>query len=703
VNASAEGLSGYLEYNYDTLMTKTTDATGEVSKSEAKNFLQTYNLLLNKRIMPNLTLDAGGFFQTGSSSSGPEGNTISSRDTTYRPRIGLKLDTPPFTTGVDYSKTVAQHTSAVTPTSTDIREDYNAVFFWRPSDFPTLNLLLSRSDFYDKERKFTDITTDQISVSSQYIPVQNLNLDAGISFGDIKDHLNDVETRTRFITGKASYNRTFIQRVFLDTTYTYSNSKTEFLAPVGSQILTQRIPLSGLFALSDTPTQVALAPNQALIDGNMTGGTGINIGLPSLIGGDITPWNIGLDFFDIDVEVNKLYVWVDRELPLSIVNSFSWSIYVSGNNLDWVLHATVSPATFGFLQNRFEIAFPNVKTRYIKVVTAPLTQIAAAQNPQFQNPDKIFVTELQAFLQSQATSEKITVSASSYLYTLDIRARLLDRPSLFYDFSYLTTPNRTFLSNGLSLTHRINPVFFSAGRVAREDEDVSQIRKTTRYLYSFTLSATPLPVLRHSLSYSGSTTSSNGRSSQNNMISLNNYALLYTGISSFLNGSMSFAKTDEGLDSRTTNATFGANLTPHKTLSVNLSYGVSKTEMSGSGVPERATSSRHENLSVAYQPFSTLYLFGSISRDAGEGRTRTTRNYGGNWSPFPDGTLQMNLSYAESIIMETNEENRTVTPSIRWNINRNARLETSYTMINSSSPSQETDLRSFNSNLSINF
>ena len=114
--------------------------------------------------------------------------------------------------------------------------------------------------------------------------------------------------------------------------------------------------------------------------------------MPSIIGGDTRERNIGLDF-SLAQDVNTLRVWVDRELPATISGSFSWDVYTSSDNLNWSLYTTLSPAPFGQFDNRFEITFSSVNTRYIKVVVKPLS--AAVQGASGY-PD-IFVTEIQAF------------------------------------------------------------------------------------------------------------------------------------------------------------------------------------------------------------------------------------------------------------------------------------------------------------------
>jgi hypothetical protein len=50
-------------------------------------------------------------------------------------------------------------------------------------------------------------------------------------------------------------------------------------------------------------------------------------------------------------------------------------VWISSNNLNWTLHQTILSAPFGAFDNRFELTFANVSTRYIKAVTDPLSPV----------------------------------------------------------------------------------------------------------------------------------------------------------------------------------------------------------------------------------------------------------------------------------------------------------------------------------------
>ena len=160
----------------------------------------------------------------------------------------------------------------------------------------------------------------------------------------------------------------------------------------------QVFPFTGLSDNSDTPTLEALSMNQALIDGNLVAGSGIDIGQSASFGGVPILRNLGLDFVNI-TSVNLLYVYIDRQVPSSVtssVNTFKWDIYTSSDNLNWTLYQSQLLGVFDPFSNRFEIQFPTISTRYIKAAVLPLSVTVIA--PPGTDVSNISITELQAYV-----------------------------------------------------------------------------------------------------------------------------------------------------------------------------------------------------------------------------------------------------------------------------------------------------------------
>jgi hypothetical protein len=515
-----------------------------------------------------------------------------------------------------------------------------------------------------------------------------------------------VETKDYLNTGRITYSDMFFNnRVSFNGSYNISHEETTTTASgIGGEVTSQISPSAGLSLVDDTFNPIALDPNPALIDGNTTTSTGVNIGLPPL-GGNTSLRQIGLDFV-VTTEVNRLLVWIDRDLSsaTTIANSFSWDVYISSDNLNWNHWAgPILPASFGPFQNRFELDFPRVSTRYIKVVTKPLSPIVFGSSS-FPN---IFITELQAFTAKTVEQQvKSRTTKLSHILNIDSRTRILNIPNLFYELSYYlnkSDPGQTTytLSNGLSVNHRFNPIFSGSARVARED-GTEEGEKRWAYVYNASIVATPLKTLRYNLIYSGRIEEIDRESTKNNSIFLQTNAALYKGIDINLGEGINFSTLETGQRQRNTIINFGTSIVPHRAMTITLNYSDTTTDQSGGGLPSTSTSTRRGNLSVAYRPFETLYLFSSweILAEKGE-KVQTTQNYGLNWSPFPEGTLQFNFAYNESILSENKQKSRLITPSLRWNITNRSFLDLSYHYIHSSSKLQKSESNGVSANLKI--
>jgi hypothetical protein len=397
---------------------------------------------------------------------------------------------------------------------------------------------------------------------------------------------------------------------------------------------------------------------------------------------------------------------LDRSLPASIANSFSWDIYTSTDNLNWVLFRTLSPAPFGAFENRFEIDFPNVKTRYVKVVVRPLhgTVIGSAQYPD------IFVTELQAFAKQtvSGTSNAQKFTSDSQVGNAGLKYQLLDIPLLYFDSSYFYTKKdpsgqETWtLSNGLSVNHRFGNIYSVAARLAFENgAETNETR--TAWVYDATLIASFLKTLSSSLALAGRDEDVGRNKRTNNSIFLNNNAQLYKGLDVNLNGGYTVTKESDGADTNVLLLTAGANVVPHPTFTLTLYVSDSWTDRSPSGGPKTSTETRTADLTASYNPFRALYLLASlqVTDDTGQGGRRTLQNYGLNWSPFPDGALQFRFNYNENRRPEDRSFERIITPGVIYKINTRSFVDVSYQLIKNDTSSQTIESNVFTATLKI--
>ena len=691
------GVSGYLEFDYSFLSTKTKDATGAVTKTVTNTYDPRFSLNIDTLIFPNLRLNAGGYFEDDISNSKSNGTRTNTTTTDIRPFFNLTLSDPLYTAGIGYIRRQEAVTTSGSPGVTTVDEDYNAILGWRPDGFPSINLQLDRTNIFDTKHVVENTTTDLMTLSSKYA-YQGLDITYIGTYTDTEDKLNHFETTDLFQNGRITYTNSFFdRRVSLNSTYNiiYDITKTQATgATVGGTVSSPLFPFAGLFLITDMPTTGALSPDPALIDGNLTVSAGINIGLAGS-GPPPIPRNVGLDLLNA-TEVNEFYVWVDIDLSSApaIANSFSWDIYTSLDNLNWTFSTTVPFAPFGPFQNRFDINFPNVTTRYIKLVVKPLSAIVPGASA-FPN---INVTELQAFLKQPASQVVTGPSAKQTTITqisnTDVRARILNIPALYYDASFFfnrSDPSgvETYtLSNGLDVNHRFSDIFSGNARVAIEN-GTQENQSMIAYLYNASIIATPLRTLRDTLVFSGQNERIGGKPDDNTSLFLNNTATLYKGIDLNLNGGINFSTAETGVKSTNTLFLVGVAIVPYRTMNLSLDFVNNATDQSGGGIPASSTYQRREDVSISYTPFNTLHLFASVQILAQNGqKLQINQNYALNWSPFPDGALQFNITYNETHNSLQNTEDRTFIPSVRWYITTRSYLDLSYQLIKSSSKSQ---------------
>ncbi len=707
-----EAISGNVETNYSFVSTKTRDASGNTTTLENNNYNNRFTLNVNHNLYPNLNLNAGGTFEKNISdpSNAEESESRTTDFTRIRPFVLLTLRNPVYNASVGYDLREDTLRTSGLPKLTLTQENYNASLNWRPEALPWTTMRFTRTQTQDEPRTSRDTEQDYFYVKSQYY-YRGLDVYYAGTYINTQDKILNFESTEFSNEGRVLYATTLFNGRTSVSTDNRLNVATLDTASAGQgQVSFPLFPIAGLSSLDDTPMDGALEPTPALIDGNLATSAGLNIGLPPL-GGNTQRRNIGLDFLTA-VELNTLLVWVDRELPQDIANSFSWDVYTSTDNLNWAFNTTVSPARFGPFLNRFEINFPAVRTRYIKVVTRPLSASVIIP-PTFNDPDKIFVTEIQAFLNRPAQEVKGSFTRTFQNYTLDVKTRILDTPSLYHDFNaYYSEADpvgqrRYSISNGLFFAHRLSPILLSSANASVEYGSEGEDRRIG-FLYYASLLANPLRTLVDSLVFSGSHQDVGGKGSTTNSLVLYNNAQLYKGIDANLNLGfvLSSQEQDTGGSSRRTETylNLGTNITPHPSMVLTGYYTGRKSYVSGSNQgPSRDTMENRLDLGVSYNPFRTLFLSASVSILSETGRkTKVQQSYGLNWAPFPDGNLQFSFFYNENY---TPDRSRIIQPTVRWYLGarRRSYLDLSYQRLNAEAGSTETESNIISSTLKIYF
>jgi hypothetical protein len=464
-------------------------------------------------------------------------------------------------------------------------------------------------------------------------------------------------------------------------------------------VSTQAFANGGLSRIDDTlpPAPLTLDPNPALIDGNTTTSAGIDLisNIP------LVRRQIGLGFVS-PTQVNQLLVWVDRELTSTVAGSFSWQVFTSDDNLNWVGPIAPLSVSFGTFQNRFEINFSIVTARYIKVVTTPIL-------PGPLVPPNIFVTELQAFVRTPAADLKGKTSRTTHNYDLNVKTRILDNPSLFYELYYYLNrqepsgQQRYDLINSLYTIHRFSEVFSGRAKVGIENgKELDE--KRLAYIYDAAIMADPLRTLHHSLVFNGREEEIEGRPNNTNSIILYNTAQLYQGVDVNLNGGVTFTKQESGQEGRDFLINFQSNIIPHRAMTLGLNYSNTISRRTGGGQDSLSIRRQTLDFNLSYNPFRTLNLVAFVQyiNETGQ-KDRVLQNYTLNWSPFPDGALQFTVAYDENYRTEDHLVERIFRPNLRYNLSKRSYIDVTYQLTRSRSDIQKIDSNLLSTSVKIFF
>ncbi len=694
-------ITGSVELSDTAAESKVSDATGLTSNARVNSLLQRYTLYYTQALYPYLNLRVGGSFdKTINVSTGDAGNARGS-DTSIFPSADLTLNNPFVSAGVGVSRREETVEATGAAATTTIQDRQSGYLNFRPEGLPSLDLQATDSHSYDKAHQMTDSKNDMFSVGSRYSPVRNLDLGYTLTLFKNKDLLSGAESDTTTQNGRAAYSNRFFDRISFSTDYTAIQSTTETLSGSSGEVAFQVFPFAGLSDISDTPTLEVLSPNQALIDGNITASSGINIGQGVSFGGDTRLRNVGLDFGTANT-VNTLYIYVDRQLPASVAGAIAWDLYVSSDNQNWTLSQTGLHGFFNPFLNRFELTFPDVTARYIKASTRPVAVTVLA--PPGTDISNIFITELQALINKPAAQAAGKTVLRSDLFDANASVALVKDQLLVYSVFFSEAKatgahSATFLSNSLSSMKQFNRVFSGNARVAREDSD-DPTGKIVAYTGSVSLSAVPLPTLSHSLIVSYRTQDLNGQTSRTTTAFLNNAANLYQGVDVNLSGGISYASVATGGTSESTILNGGISIVPNTSLSLNANHSETQSILPG-GMINRAVSS---SAGIAWSPIQTVYLAYSISKTSATGiKDQTSQNYSATWSPFSTGALSFTASYIESWVTPLDTMDRALAFGALWRLGPRIFLSGSYAVLRSSSPSQLADTKSFNTDLRMSF
>lgn len=704
--SAQDGVLSSLQKSVDlttsSISTTTTSASGAVTKTDSTNVYPTLTLNLDGLLYPGLRLNAGGVFELNRMTTDIDGSETNSTISRNRPFFLLRSTSPIFSPGVGYFRREDRSRTAGLTDLKLINNEWDGYLGWNPDGGPRTQFQYVRSDTFDSNRTYQDTTKDFGSVVSNY-SYKNLGLYYQGSYLDTNDKLNEVDTRQVTQGGRASYAGSFIdKRLSLDATYNVTHQDLTTLASgKGGEVAIPVTAYAGLSALSDTPVTAALTQNPLLIDGNLTAGAGVDLGLP-VPPADSQARNIGVDFLN-PAKVNRFLVWVDHDLPVEVTNSFSWDIYSSIDNVVWRQETTVAVAPFGPFETRFQIDFPAITARYIKVVVRPLS--AAVANSSLY--PHILVTEVQPFMVQPPGDARSTLTQTTQIVNTDVRFRILDAPALYYEGSYFYNGQTTFgahtdtLSNGLSANHSFHRIFSAFGRIAREQGSEPEGYRTAT-VTNATLTMAPMPTLRTSLLWNGMDEEIGGIPRSRNGFFVQNSAQPYQGVN--LQAGIGWSATTEltGAGSHDRLVNLSGTVVPRQHVSLTFNYDDTSSDRTGpyTGAPHFHTQRVYAALAV--DPTRTLHLVvgEEVVTVTGQ-QTMTTLDLSANWSPFPDGALQFMFSYNDALRPLEFGRDKDTLAAVRWNLSRRSYIDVTYQKTRSDFILQTNESRVFSTSLRL--
>jgi hypothetical protein len=713
--ARADGYSLRLEPGYSASKTETT-ADGVRTDTENTAVLQRYGLTLDKTLWPLVRFGAGGILdwsQGTLKSPTLEADTDAKRWSGY---ARLDVGVPTARAGALYehreesSRFEPRDTALVSPSSARlINDSVTANGRLAPEGLPGLDLRLRRTETHDAARATTDTRQNELQAIARYIPVRPVDLRYTLRIVDAEDRISGTDALSLSNAARAGYQETLLQqRLTLYASYEVTRLDTRTtVSGAGGSVFTQQFPIRGLSAIETFPAlpdRIALEQNPLLVDANLVDSAGLDIGYSRTQASDSRPRHMGLQFADALTPVNQLQVWIDRALPPDVANAYAapgrWIAFRSDDNAVWT-PVTILAVAFGVLQNRFEITIAETSARYLKVVTTPLP-LGVTVDPRLAS---VFVTELQAFRVQSAADVVGRQSTTQGNFNSALRYQFAQVKGLSYDLATTVRHggrNRRpawLLTNGLGYLRQLRPTLLLTTRLDRTDSDDGRGHEAVNG-YTATLGATPLRTLSASASVSGSYAQLLSGNELRNSILASATADLYRGVAVTASASATHGRTDTGRTVRTVEGSATTSLVPHRTLTMSATFIATDTRVAGGGLSDQGDSIGRAEASASFTPVQAIYLSGSVSRFLwGPQAPDLFANVGATVSPFQGAPLLLRFNYQESFDTGQELRSRVIGPGLRWTIRPRWFVDVNYTILESTSPTVETESRIFFANL----
>ncbi|MBI2876984.1 MAG: hypothetical protein HYY20_08895 [Candidatus Tectomicrobia bacterium] len=539
-----------------------------------------------------------------------------------------------------------------------------------PPLFPSLTLSRSASqDRDDLSPHQVDTTRQSWQLRTDYAPswIRGLRLAYDYNWSQSQDLITDDQRSGQRHQGRISFGKTLWERLSFSSSWgrevNLSSSSRPFL-PTVSLFVAQ-----GLSALHPIPTLGTLDGNPRLTDGDLFSPAG-----PDLKTLDN---NLGMDL-GREQTVESLFIYTLQDFSdLPRQPRVIWEIYRSNDGIQWERVTSRPITTFNLAARRYELSFPVIRARYLKVVNRTSADF----------PGEVGVTEVEAVSlipggkeTDQGRSDRTNASLGAGL-NLPLTQTLALNLSTTYNRqesnpSDRLNENRAF-SGGLSFTPN-SYLMLRLGASHMENENRSFQQKaseTNTTSYYASLDSKPLATLWSNLSLSLSQTEKDGqRTNENLSTALNVRGNLYRGIETGMNYAWTHSKSLD-TDSQSTGQSllWELSLLPNDWLAWEGSYSLSWNQQAGR---EGKKSSLSKSFTMELlMNLSPVLQFSGRLEGSGSGSGKNFYFYRAEVSWRLAERLSLSATYASN---QTGDRQDDLNAILLWKVNRSIDFNTSY-------------------------
>ncbi len=664
--------------------------TRETVENRAERFRQIYRLDLSKELFPTLTIDGGAQVEKNRQENEFDATESDTRDTVVMPYVDAELRTPLYSLIAGYRERNARNSGDNSDgTEKDYLSSYNLRGEWRPVELPRMELSYLHTERSDKPLT-ADRESDIYQFNSRYV-YRDYELLYNFLRSEEANRVEETASRTNTHNGRVRYRRSYLDgRVTLnarlraeytDQTFSGAGERDFAVAPAGNSFYYRD---SDTLPNNNDPTDPDIYTYGDFAD---------NLDLNS---DDIL--DIGLDFGE-PVRVDMLQLGLGAELDpnSNIDTTANWAVYVSDDQETWQARGI---AGIEYLDDErlLKIRFsPGAEHEYVMLVYRNLNP------PALNQAGAVPVTSLQAF-EVRDIDDGSTLRTHAHNVQLGIGWQATARTRFNYDLNIQERDSNMFdnqrlrLSNGFNVIHFFNDTLTGSGRLSVTDIWEEWQHDSSNYNYSAKLNARYLETLSQSLIYSGSLAREEQGDTTSNAVILRTNAELYRGWdASFDQGYSRQSPADSG-DSESVFIRLQNSLSPHRRFSLLADYSIRWRRGEGENY-QRTESGR---LRALWVPRDTISLSGEVQLRVSAGDEEVFWEYGANWLPLRDGSLQCSLSYSEKEELN-GDRTRSFSPGLSWDITRYATLNLRYSQGEEESEESIEDFRTAQVNLRISY